>query len=101
LLSAGGFLHAVENAKEFRISLVALIYTRPLVAKYNREITYKDLKNRRLQESMITLGNLKPVGYFMLIFIVCASLSFVIEIFSLKAVLLMLPSRLRQQLLGT
>jgi len=54
LLSALGFLQAIKNAKNFRTSLVALDYMRPLMAKYNKEITYKYLRRRRVQESMIT-----------------------------------------------
>jgi len=96
-LSALGFLHASQSAEEFRASLLALEYARPLMAKYNKEITYKDLKNRRLQESLITLGNLKPVLYVMLIIIVIANVSAVVEVYSLKIVLLMLPLRSRQR----
>jgi len=97
LLSALGFLRASQNAYEFRGSLIALGYTKPLMVKYNKEIFYKDLKNRRLQESLITLGNMKSVLYVMLILVVSASVSFVTEVYSLKFVLFMLTSRPRQQ----
>jgi len=63
------------------------------MAKYEKEITYNDLKNRRLKESMITMGNLKPVLYVMLIIFVVANVFYVIEVYSLKIVLLMQPSR--------
>jgi len=95
LLCAVGIARAFENAKEFRTSLEALNYTRPLVAKYSKEVTHKDLKNRRLKESMITLGNLKLVLHLMLILFVSASVSFVLEVSIIKIVLLMLPSRTR------
>jgi len=101
LLSALGFLRAFEKAYEFRGSLIAIGYTKPLMVKYNKEIFYTDLKNRRLQESMITLGNLKSVLYFMLIIFVSAIVSFIVEVCSIEIFLLVLPSRQRQQYQST
>jgi len=95
LLCAVGIARAFENAKEFQMSLEALNYTRPLVAKYSKEVTHKDLKSRRLKESMITLGNLELVLHLMLILFVSASVSFVLEVSIIKIVLLMLTSRSR------
>jgi len=101
LLSALGFLRAFENAEEFRSSLIALGYTKPLMVKYNEEIFSTDLKNRREQESMITLGNLKSVLHVMLILIVSAGVSFVVEVCSIEIFLLLLPKRQRQQFQAT
>jgi len=81
LLSTQG-LHILGFDIDFRLHFIALNYTRPLVAKYDKEINYEDLKNNRLQENMITLGNMKSVLYVGLVLIVSAGVAFVAEVSS-------------------
>jgi len=65
LLQAFGFTTAFEAAKDYLGYSVALRHTRGLAAEYGYNgITYNDLKNYRLKENMVTLGNLKSILYF-------------------------------------
>jgi len=90
VLQAGGFVRAFDVAVDFRASLVALSYTRPLIAKYDKEIINEDLQNNRIKENMITLGNIKLVLYGVIIIIISAGASFIAEVCSKQFVLMML-----------
>jgi len=90
LLQAHGFARVMEAAADF---VIALRDTRPLVAKYDKEINYIDLKSNRLQESMITLRNVKLVFYAELIILIFASVAFAIEIFSTEIVFMLLTAK--------
>jgi len=61
--------------------MLAVLYTRPLIAKYKKEITYNDRKDNQLKENMIALGNITSVVYTVLIIILLAKVSFVAEVF--------------------
>jgi len=80
-LQAAGFIRLMEAAQDFRSDLKAFHWTRPLVAKYDRGVNYENLKNNRLQENMITLGNIKPVLCLGLIIIASSSIAFATEVF--------------------
>jgi len=60
--------------------MLAASYTRPLVVKYNKEITYTDRKNNQLKENMIAFGNIASVFYVALVIILLAKVNFVAEI---------------------
>jgi len=82
-LQAHGFVRALEAADQFSASARALNHSRPLVAKYGyKGIATRDLKNNRLKESMITMGNIKSVLYLGTILIVSAGFAFVSEVCS-------------------
>jgi len=82
-LQAHGFVRALEAADQFSASVRALNHSRPLVAKYGyKGIANRDLKNNRLKESMITMGNIKSVLYLGTILIVSAGVAFVSEVCS-------------------
>jgi len=93
LLLASGFPQVIEASHDFRRYGLALSHTRPLVVKYDKEINYMDLKNSRLQENMITLGNMKSVVYVGLILIISAGVAFVAEVFSKIIVSIMILGR--------
>jgi len=85
LLQAHGFVSAFENAEGFRDSLVALAWSRYIGAKHGlKGITFKDIKNSRLNDSMITFGNLKSVLFVGLLIILSAIVSFAAEVCSKK-----------------
>jgi len=90
LLQALGFLRVIEASQDFRHHILALRYTRTLVAKYNKEINYIGPKNNRVQENMITLGNIKSVLYVGFFIIMSAGVVFVPEVFSIEIVFTML-----------
>jgi len=78
LCQAHGFLVAFKNARNFRLSLAALSYSKRLAGKQGlKRITLKDIKSNKLNDSMIALGNIKSVLFVGLILISCASLCFV------------------------
>jgi len=90
-LQYGGFVSAFENSQQFSEHLVALDYAKPLVAKYyDKGITYEDLKNNRLKENIITLGNIKSVVYIGLMLILFACVCFIAEVCSKEIVFMML-----------
>jgi len=101
LLQAFGFLRVLEIAKNFRTSLIALDDLRSLASKhgYYEGISYKELKIDRLQENLITLGNIKSVLYVGLIIILSAVVTFVAEICSTKMTALMMLTKRRRFLL--
>jgi len=80
-LQAGGFLQVMQNGKDFREHVLTVYYTRPLIVKYNKEITYKDRKNNKLRENMIALGNISSVVYVALIIVLFANVAFIAEFF--------------------
>jgi len=69
--------------------LLALYFTRPLIAKYDKDIDNIDLKNNRMKENLITLGNIKSVLYIGLVLILSASETFVAEFCSREMYFLM------------
>jgi len=89
-LQAHGFVRALEVAESFREYLVSLVYNRQLVAKYDNQITYNDLKNIKLNENLITLGNIKSVLYVGFIITVSSIVCFIVEICSKEMVFMML-----------
>jgi len=92
LLQTHGFVQAFDNANNFRESVFAVDVSRRFSAKHGYEVTtYKDLKNSRLKESMITLGNIKSVLYVGLALIICACLDFVAEVCTKEIYFMMLP----------
>jgi len=59
LLQAHGLISVLETASNFRDVLIASDYSRNLSVKYGvRGVTLKDIKTSRLNDSMITLGNI-------------------------------------------
>jgi len=60
-IQTAGFLNLIKKARGFRENLLAITYARPLVAHYETSSEY--LKNHRVKENMITLGNIQPVLY--------------------------------------
>jgi len=90
LVQALGFPQLAEAAQDFRLHLLALSYTRQLLAKYDKEINHVDLKHKRLKENLITSGNMKTVYYVGLIVIVCSCICFAAEVFSKVIVFMML-----------
>jgi len=80
LLHAAGFLHVLQASMDFRNNLVALASARPLAAKYENELTNEELKNNRLKENLISLGNFKFVLLVELITILSGSSAFVAEV---------------------
>jgi len=94
LLQAHGFVAVFQTANDFRESLSALSYTRPLIARYEKVITEKDFRDKRLKENLITLGNIKSVLNLGLIIIISASVSFVAEVYSKEVVEMMLIHRI-------
>jgi len=79
-LQAAGFLRVKEKSEAYREHIVAALYTRPLIAKYNKEITYDDRKNKLLKDNMITLGNITSIIFAALVIILVAKVSFVAEV---------------------
>jgi len=90
LLQAQGFLRVMEVSEDFRLYLLTLTSTRPLVAQYDKKINYVDVQNNRMKENMITLGNTKYALYVMLVLIASACVSFAAEVFSKLIVFMML-----------
>jgi len=85
LLQAFGFVHAFEAAEDFLGYSIALSYARRLTRKYGYEgITYKDLKNIRLKENMITLGNLRPIFYLQLTVSLVSGVCLIAELLARK-----------------
>jgi len=83
LLQAYGFVNAFDNSKNFRDSLVAIGYARGLGTKHGlKGTTFKDIYSNRLNESIITLGNIKSVCLAGLIIILSASVCFFAEVCS-------------------
>jgi len=84
-LQAHGFSSAFENAHNFRQTLLSLKYSRYLGALHGfKGTTLQDIKNSKLNDSMITLGNIKLVLFMGLLIILFATVSFVVEICSRK-----------------
>jgi len=80
MLQAHGFIGVFERASNFRDVLIALEYSRNLAVKHGvRGVTLKDIKTSRLNESMITLGNIKSVLFVGSIIACSAFVSFVAE----------------------
>jgi len=79
-LQAAGFVRVYKSPKDFRESLSAVNFARRLAAKYENELTYEDLKNNRLKENLITLGNFKSVFYAGLIIFLSDSVAIVAEV---------------------
>jgi len=90
LLLAHGFTRAFQTAENFRESLTAFNYTRPLVFKYENGITYADLKRNRIKENTITFDNIKSVVYVGIILIISSCVAFVAEVCSKEMVFMML-----------
>jgi len=82
LLQAVGVVRVFEASLDFKIYLISLNYTKPLVSKYDKEINDIDVKNNRLRENMITLCNMKSVLYVGLIQIASAVVTFFAGVFS-------------------
>jgi len=97
-LQAHGFVQAFQAANDFKESISSVAYLRYLASKsgYNG-ISYRDLKNNRLLESMITLGNIKSVLYLGLILIISGGLAFVAEVTSIEIYLMMLTNSQKRQ----
>jgi len=79
-LLATGLVQVYLNSQDFRNNLLATTFAKSLAAKYETELTYEDLQNKRLKENLITLGNLKSVLFAGLIITICAKVAFVAEI---------------------
>jgi len=91
LLESVGFVRAFETVNDFRESMFALNESRALAHKHGYQgMTYKDIKNSRLKESMITLGNIKSVLHVGLMIIVSAGVAFLAEIYSTETYIMML-----------
>jgi len=69
LLQAQGFLRVMEVSDDFRLYLLTLTSSKPLVDQYDKKINYVDVQNNRMMENMITLGNIKSVLYVGLVLI--------------------------------
>jgi len=83
LLQAAGFVRVYQTAHDFRDSMKALRYSRRMISMHRlKEITYKDIINSRLKESMITFGNIKSIIHLGTIFIISAGAAFIAEICS-------------------
>jgi len=89
LVQAHGFYSMIEKSQNFREHLSALYFTRPLIAKYDKDIDNFDLKNNRMKENLITLGNIKSVLYIGLVLTLSASVTFVAEFCSREMYFLM------------
>jgi len=89
LVHAHGFLAMIEKSQNFIINFGVLDFTRPLLAKYDKDINNLDLKNNRLKENLITLGNIKSVLYIGLVLFLSSSVTFVAEICSKNIYFLM------------
>jgi len=80
LLQAHGFIGVFDSASSFRDVLLALDYSRNLAVKRGvRGVTLKDIKINKLNESMITLGNIKSVLILGIIIACSTAVSFVAE----------------------
>jgi len=85
LLQAFGFTHAFETTIDHLGYSVALDYTRRLAAQYGYTgITSNHLKNERLQENMITFGNLKPILVLQLLLNFAAGVFLITELLANK-----------------
>jgi len=80
MLQTAGLLRVFETAYDFRDNLIAKRFVRPLAAKYGNEISHAHLQHIKLQENMITLGNIKSGLHAGLIVILSASVAFVAEV---------------------
>jgi len=81
LLQAFGFIRAFEACEDFVGYSVALGYTRKMADQYGyKGITYKDLKNNRLKESMVILGNLRLILYLTITLILVAGVCLILEL---------------------
>jgi len=90
VIQASGFLQVFQTAVDFHESRKALTFSRRLAAKYGyRRITIEDLRNSKLEESLITFGNIKSVLWVELILVIFASVAFAAEVFNREILFMM------------
>jgi len=81
LCQSHGLFQAFKNARNFRLSLAALSYSKRLAVKQGlKGITLVDIKKSKLNDSMIAIGNIKSVLFVGLVLVLSACVCFVAEV---------------------